>query len=382
MKSFTRLSLLFSLPWLWITVGSAEPLQTPIPDPPTLSARSYLLVEYHSGTVLAEHQADKRLPPASLTKIMTADVVFREIAAGNLSLEDQVLVSEKAWRTGGSKMFIEVGTRVTVENLLKGMIIQSGNDASVALAEQVAGSEDTFAALMNAQAQRLGMKNSHFTNATGLPHEKHYTTARDLSLVTAATIRQFPEYYAWYSQKSFTYNGIKQPNRNRLLWRDSSVDGVKTGHTKAAGYCLVASAKRGEMRLISVVMGTDSEEARARESLALLNYGFRFFESHKLYPKGKAVKQLRVWMGEKTELPVGPAKAVYATIPRHSYDQLSAHIEKDGELNAPIEKGQQVGYIVLNLNGKERARVPLIALESVAEGGWWQKAKDSLLQWF
>ncbi len=382
MKSSIRGSFLLSLAWLWISVGSAEPLQTPIPAPPAVAAQSYLLMDYHSGTLLAEHQADKRLPPASLTKIMTADVVFREIAAGHLSLEDQVLVSEKAWRTGGSKMFIEVGTRVSVEDLLKGMIIQSGNDASVALAEYVAGSEETFAGLMNAQAQRLGMKNSHFVNATGLPHEDHYTTARDLALVTAATIREFPEYYAWYSQKSFTYNGIKQSNRNRLLWRDSSVDGVKTGHTKAAGYCLVASAKRGNMRLISVVLGTNSEEARAQASLALLNYGFRFFESHRLYPKDKAVARLRVWMGEKAELPVGPAKDVYVTIPRHSYDQLSAHIEKQGKLRAPIEKGQQVGELVLSLNDKVLSRMPVIALESVAEGSWWQKAKDSLLQWF
>jgi D-alanyl-D-alanine carboxypeptidase (penicillin-binding protein 5/6) len=279
-------------------------------------------------------------------------------------------------------MFIEVGKRVTVEDLLKGMIIQSGNDASVALAEHVAGSEETFAGLMNTHAQRLGMTNSHFTNATGLPHPEHYTTARDMVLVTAASIREFPDYYAWYAEKEFEFNGIKQPNRNRLLWRDESVDGVKTGHTEAAGYCLVASAERDAMRLTSVVMGSAGEEARARASFALLNYGFRFFESHKLYPGGQPVETLRVWMGNLEELPVGPAEDVYATIPRRKYDKLSARIEPQGDITAPVAKGDTVGHVVLDLEGSEIGRVPLIALENVAEGGWLQKGIDSVLRWF
>jgi len=347
-----------------------------------MAARGHLLIEHNSDTILAEHNADERLEPASLTKILTAYVVFRELKGGNLALTDEALVSEKAWRTGGSKMFIEVGKKVSVEDLLKGMIVQSGNDASVALAEHIAGSEETFAELMNTHAKRLGMKDSHFMNATGLPHPEHYTTARDMARVTEATIREFPEYYAWYADKEFVYNGIKQSNRNRLLWRDDSVDGVKTGHTEAAGYCLVASAKRDDMRLTSVVMGASGEEARAKASLSLLNYGFRFFESHKLYPGGQPLETLRVWIGDIEDLPVGPVEDVYATIPRRKYDKLSARIEKDADITAPIAEGERVGFIVLDLEGEEIGRVPLVALQAVAEGGWMQKAKDSVLMWF
>jgi D-alanyl-D-alanine carboxypeptidase (penicillin-binding protein 5/6) len=356
--------------------------EIPIPDPPELAARGYLLVEHNSGRVLAESNADERLEPASLTKILTAYVVFRELAGGNLSLKDEVLISEKAWRTGGSKMFVEVGKRVSVEDLLRGMIIQSGNDASVALAEHIAGSEGTFADLMNTHAERLGMKDSHFTNATGLPHEDHYTTARDMALVTAASVREFPEYYAWYAEKDFIFNGIEQSNRNRLLWRDDSVDGVKTGHTEAAGYCLVASAERDGMRLTSVVMGSKGEEARVQASLALLNYGFRFYETHKLYPGGEAVETLRIWMGEIEDLPVGPAEDVYVTIPRRKYDELSARLVKDPDISAPVANGDRVGHISVGLDGEEVRRVPLVALRDVAEGGLLQKAKDSLLRLF
>jgi D-alanyl-D-alanine carboxypeptidase (penicillin-binding protein 5/6) len=374
--------LFFLIPFQLPAQEAPVSAEIPIPDPPAVDAGGYLLVEHNSGTVLAESNADERLEPASLTKILTAYVVFRELAGGNLSLTDEVLVSEKAWRTGGSKMFIEVGKKVSLEDLLKGMIVQSGNDASVALAEHIAGSEETFAALMNTHAERLGMSNSHFMNATGLPHPEHYTTARDMALVTAATIREFPDYYAWYADKEFVFNGIKQSNRNRLLWRDDSVDGVKTGHTEAAGYCLVASAKRDSMRLTSVVMGTKGEEARAKASLALLNYGFRFFESHELYPGGEPVETLRVWMGDIEDLPVGPREDVYATIPRRKYDKLSARIEKNQDLTAPIPKGTPVGYIILDLEGSEIGRVPLVALQDVGEGGWMQKAKDTVLKWF
>ena len=356
--------------------------ELPIPDPPSLSAKGYFLVEHHSGAVLAESNIDERLAPASLTKILTAYVVFRELAGGNLSLQDNALISEKAWRTGGSKMFIEVGKQISVEDLLKGMIVQSGNDASVALAEHIAGSEETFAALMNTHAKRLGMKDSHFVNATGLPDPEHYTTARDMARVTAASIREFPEYYAWYADKEFVFNGIKQSNRNRLLWRDDSVDGVKTGHTVEAGYCLVASAERGAMRLTSVVMGTKSEEARARASLSLLNYGFRFFETHKLYSGGQPVEQLRVWMGEIEDLPVGPAEDVYVTIPRRKYDKLVAQLVKDADISAPVTRGDQVGHITIDLEGEEVRRVPLVALRDVAVGGLLHRAMDSVLKWF
>jgi len=359
-----------------------KPDEIPIPDPPQLAADGYLLVDHNSGRVLTESNADERLEPASLTKIMTAYVVFRELAGGNLTLRDQVPISERAWRTGGSKMFIEIGKQVPVEDLLKGMIIQSGNDASVALAEHIAGTEELFADLMNTHAKRLGMKNSNFVNATGLPHKEHYTTARDIALVTAASIHEFPEYYAWYAVEEFTYNRIKQRNRNRLLWRDDSVDGVKTGHTKTAGYCLVASAARGNMRLTSVVMGTKGEEARTQASLALLNYGFRFYETHKLYAEGQRIKTLRIWMGEIEDLPVGPAEDVAVTIPRHMYDKLSARLIKAPVISAPIAKDTVVGHISIALEGKEVRRVPLVALRGVAEGSILQKGKDTVLKWF
>jgi D-alanyl-D-alanine carboxypeptidase (penicillin-binding protein 5/6) len=362
--------------------AAAAAPEIPIPAPPELAAKGYLLIDYNSGAVLAESNADERLEPASLTKILTGYVVSRELARGNLALEDKVLISEKAWRTGGSKMFVEVGAQVSLEDLLKGMIIQSGNDASVALAEHIAGSEETFAALMNTHAKRLGMTHSHFVNATGLPDPEHYTTARDIALVTAATIREFPDHYPWYAQKEFVFNNIKQHNRNRLLWRDDSVDGVKTGHTESAGFCLVASAKRDDMRLISVVLGAKGEEARAQASLALLNYGFRFYESHKLYPGGEPVETLRVWMGDIEDLPVGPAEDVYVTIPRGKYAKLAAQLEKNPDISAPIAKGDTVGAISISLEGKEIRRVPLTALQDVAEGGWLQKAKDSVLRLF
>lgn len=385
MKSYANvlslLALLFLLPAQAQDKVSSAP-QAPIPEPPAIASSAHLLVDHHTGKVIAEHNPDERLEPASLTKIMTAYVVFRELAAGKIALTDEVLISEKAWRTGGSKTFIELGKRIPLEVLLHGMIIQSGNDASVALAEHVAGSEDTFAHLMNSNAQRLGMVNSHFVNATGLPDPEHYSTARDMTLVTAATIREFPEYYAWYAEKEYVYHGIKQNNRNRLLWQDPNVDGVKTGHTEAAGYCLVASAKRETMRLTSVVMGAKSEKARAEASLALLNYGFRFYESPQLYPGGKPVENLRVWMGDVKELPVGPASDLHATIPRGRYSQLSARIEKNADLVAPVAKGDQVGEIVVELEAKEIGRVPLVALQDVPRGGWWEWLRDTVLRWF
>ena len=350
--------------------------------PPEVAAKSYLLVTHPGGQPLVEFRADDRLYPASLTKILTAYVVFHELAAGHIALTDEVLISEHAWRTGGSRMFAEVGKKVSLEELVKGMVIQSGNDASVALAEHVAGNEESFVKLMNEHARRLGMTNSHFTNATGLPDPDEYSAARDLAKVTEATIREFPQYYAWYGIKEYLYNNIKQHNRNRLLWRDDTVDGVKTGHTKDAGYCLVASAKRDGMRLTSVILGTESEEARAKASLALLNYGFRAFEGHPLYAQGQQIENLRIWMGEVTELPVGPAQEVFATIPRGSYDQLSAHIQKNPDLVAPVAKGDRVGDIVLSLADKEISRQPLVALRDVAEGGLWAKIRDTILRWF
>lgn len=376
------LILLFSFFPLMAQETASAKGQAAIPDPPPLEASAYILVDHNTGVVLVNNKGDARLDPASLTKIMTAYVVFRELAAGKVALTDEVFISEKAWRTGGSKTFVELGKRIPLEVLLHGMIIQSGNDASVALAEHVAGSEDTFTKLMNTHAQRLGMSNSHFANATGLPDPELYTTAHDMTLVTAATIREFPEYYAWYSQKELIYHGIKQQNRNRLLWQDSSVDGVKTGHTADAGYCLVASAKRDDMRLTSVVMGTKSEKARSEASLSLLNYGFRFYQSPKIYSAEQKIDTLRVWMGATKELPIGSDVDVHATIPRGSEDKLSTRVEKNVNVIAPVAKGDKVGDLVIDLSGKEIGRLPLVALDDVAQGGWWEWLRDSILRWF
>jgi D-alanyl-D-alanine carboxypeptidase (penicillin-binding protein 5/6) len=357
--------------------------QQPVPDPPQVAAKGYLLIDFNSGQILAELNADERLEPASLTKIMTGYVVFREIAAGKVALTDKAFVSERAWRTGGSKMFIEVGKQVPVQDLLMGMIVQSGNDASVALAEHVGGSVEAFADLMNTHAQRLGMTGSHFTNPHGLPDPELYITARDIAKVAMAIMREFPEFYAWYSTREFTYNGITQKNRNPMLARDETADGVKTGYTEAAGYCLVSSSKREDMRLVGVVMGSPTPNARAEASLALMNYGFRFYESHRLYPADEPVETLRVWMGDKEMLPVGPEADVFATFQRGRYAELTARLEKaEDSLTAPIARGTQVGEIVVMLGEAEINRVPLVALEDIGEGSLWQMAKDSVLRLF
>ncbi len=347
-----------------------------IPASPDVAASSFFLMDFYSGRVLAEKNAEKKLPPASLTKIMTVYVVFRELANGHLTLDEKVTVSKKAWQTPGSRMFIEVNKQVSIENLLKGVIIQSGNDASVALAEHVAGDEATFAQLMNQHAQRLGMLDSNFQNSTGLPGEQHYTTARDLAILTRAVISEFPDYYRWDSQKEFTFNNITQHNRNKLLWRDDSVDGVKTGYTEEAGYCLVASALRNEMRLVSVVMGTTSENARANESQSLLNYGFRFFETHKLYAANEALTESRVWKGNIKQLAVGLAEDLYVTIPRRHLKDLKAETSVNARLIAPVAEGQTIGSLQVMLAGDIVASKPLVALKTVDKGGIMQRLMD------
>ncbi|WP_316366755.1 D-alanyl-D-alanine carboxypeptidase family protein [Candidatus Thiodiazotropha sp. CDECU1] len=374
---FVKVTLL----WLFSLVALSTHATTPTPAPPEVSASGYLLVDFHSGKVLAEKGASNRLEPASLTKIMTAYAVFRELKQGNINLEDRVLISEKAWRTPGSRMFIEVGKKVKVLDLVKGMIIQSGNDACVALAEHIAGSEATFAELMNNHASELGMTDTHFVNSTGLPHDDHYTTPADIAKVAAATIRDFPEYYPWYSDKSYIFNDITQHNRNKLLWRDDSVDGIKTGHTEAAGYCLVASAQRENMRLISVVMGTKGEEARAKASQSLLNYGFRFFETHQLYAAGEVLNRTRIWKGEKEKLPLGLNRDLNVTIPRHQYQNLDARMEIEPKIMAPIKQGDVLGHVNITLNGDPVTEAQLVALKSIADGNIWQQIKDSALLW-
>ena len=292
---------IFNLFSLLVILFSQNTYASPslVPAPPSVAAKSYLLMDYHSGRILTEHEIDSRVEPASLTKLMTAYVVMSELKNGTIKLDDQVLISEKAWRMKGSRMFVKVKSRVSIDDLLMGMIVQSGNDASVALAEHTAGSEDTFAELMNQYALKLGMTNTHFMNSTGWPHNDHYTTARDLAQLSQAIIRDFPEHYSRYKIKEYTHNNITQPNRNRLLWLDERVDGIKTGHTESAGYCLISSANQGEMRLISVVLGTSSENARARASRNLLNYGFRFYETFKLHESMKVLTEMRIWKGEK-----------------------------------------------------------------------------------
>jgi|TARA_R110001599_G_scaffold261277_1_gene461660 D-alanyl-D-alanine carboxypeptidase (penicillin-binding protein 5/6) len=353
-----------------------------IPSAPQVSASSYILMDAASGDVLIKEDSHKRLPPASLTKMMTAYIVEHEVAEGRINLYDEVPVSVKAWKTGGSKMFIKEGTKVVLEDLLKGVIIQSGNDASIALAEYVAGSELAFADIMNQQAKLLGMKDSHFENATGLPSENHYSTAYDLAILAKATIANYPEQYKLYAEKYFTYNGIRQPNRNRLLWRDKSVDGLKTGHTEEAGYCLVASAEREGMRLISVVMGTNSENARAQESQKLLNYGFRYFETHNLYKTGISLVESPVWLGLADTVQLGLAKDVVITIPRGQKDQLKAELLVDPVVKAPLNVGQNIGTLEVSLKGEVLVSEPLVALEPVPEAGFFKRIWDSIKLFF
>jgi serine-type D-Ala-D-Ala carboxypeptidase (penicillin-binding protein 5/6) len=352
----------------------------PVPAPPEVAAKNYLLVDFASGKVLAEKNADEKIEPASITKLMTAHIVYKEMEAGRLTMDDMVTISEKAWRMGGSRMYVDVNTKVSVRELLKGLIIQSGNDASVALAEHIAGTEDAFVQLMNQNAIELGMNNTHFVNSTGWPDKQHLTTARDIAKLAVAIIQESPEHYSWYAEKEYTYNNIKQYNRNKLLWRDDSVDGIKTGHTDSAGFCLVSSALRGDMRLVSVVLGTDSEKARADVSQALLNYGFRFFESHTLYNKGDVLNRPRVWGGDYETLEVGLDKDLAVSIPRGAYDELDATMDIDKNIEAPVSKGQKVGEVKVSLNGELLESVPLVALETVNEGGIIQKAKDFILR--
>ena len=355
--------------------------QVPVPAPPSIGATSYVLIDFHSQAVLAERQSEAPVEPASITKLMTSYVAFQEIARGNLDLDDEVVISEKAWRTPGSRMFVEVGNRVRVEDLLKGIIIQSGNDASVAIAEHIAGDEAVFASMMNEAAARLGMSGTHYTNATGLPDPEMMTTARDSALLARALISEFPDFYSWYSEREFTFGGIRQHNRNRLLWRDPSVDGLKTGHTSSAGYCLVTSASRDGMRLISVVMGTESEQARASASQALLNYGFRFFETYHLYDGGAELSRERVWKGQADDLAVGVAEDLFVTVQRGRYDALQASMELRGQLVAPVAEGDVLGQLLIQLDGDTVASRSLIAMSAVDEAGFFGRTTDSVRLW-
>ncbi|HBC56957.1 MAG TPA: serine-type D-Ala-D-Ala carboxypeptidase [Gammaproteobacteria bacterium] len=357
-------------------------LATVIPAPPQIAARGYVLQDFHSGKILVQALADQRMEPASLTKMMTVYVVSHELKEGNIKNDDLVPISKRAWQAEGSRMFVEVNSQVKLEDLLKGVIIQSGNDASIALAEYVAGSEEAFVSLMNHHAARLGMLGSHFENSTGLPSPNHFSTPLDMAKLAQAVIRDFPLHYNWYSQKDFTYNDIKQYNRNKLLWRDQSVDGIKTGHTESAGFCLVASAEKEGMRLVSVVMGTDSENARAAASQQLLSYGFRFYQTHRLYSIGEQLFTTRVWMGKLKELPLGLNEELYVTIPRGKYDQLETNMLIDDVIRAPIESQEQIGQVQVILESMEVAQRPLVALTEVEEGSLWRRLIDQLILLF
>ncbi len=365
---------------LFLLVASTSVLaeQMIIPAAPKIKASSYLVMDFASGNYLVEENIDQPLPPASLTKIMTVYVVANELKNGKVRMDDEVLVSEKAWRTEGSRMFIEVDKKVKLEDLLYGVIIQSGNDASVALAEFISGTEDVFADLMNKHAERLGMNNTHFMNSTGLPHEEHYTTARDLSILARAFIEDYPRIYALHKIKDFKFNNIKQHNRNKLLWRDRSVDGIKTGHTEEAGYCLVASAIRDEMRLISVVMGTDGANARAKASQALLNYAYRFYESHKLYSAGDEITSAPVWKADKDMVSLGLGTDFHITVPRGQYEKLEPVVEIDNKIIAPVKSGSRTGMLNITLENEILASVPLLALEDIPEGGIVNRLTDEI----
>ncbi len=360
--------------------AAQQPTLTPIA--PSVNAKAHLLIDAYSGNILASDNIDERVAPASLTKMMTSYVISMALKEGRIKPDDLVTISEGAWKTGGSKMFVKVGDKVAVRDLMQGIIVDSGNDACVAMAEYVAGSQESFVNLMNQAAVQLGMRHTHFMDVDGLPDPNHYSTARDMAILARALILDFPEDYKWYSQKWFTYNGIKQPNRNRLLWRDPDVDGIKTGHTNDAGFCLAASGQKNGMRLITIVMGASSDEMRAQDSQKLLTYGFRFFESQKLYAADMKLATPRVWFGQRSEINVGLARDLYATLPAGQNKAVTTTMIFTPNLKAPIKKGEVVGKINVVLNDKPVASAPLVALESLPKGGLWRSLVDHTSIWF
>lgn len=381
---------LLSLTAILLSIADSTQANTiPIPDAPTVAAKSFILMDADSTYIIAENAADDRVGPASITKIMTAYIVFDALKNKRISLQDQVLISENAWRNPkfpdwmkSSRMFADVGSRVELEKLLRGLIVQSGNDASVALAEHIAGSEEAFADLMNVHAQKLGMLNSHFMNSSGIPEDNHYSSARDIALLSRALIHDFPEFYPYFSEKSFMYNNISQNNRNMLLWKDSSVDGIKTGHADTAGYCLAASSLRDKMRLIVVLMGAENERQRTSYTLGLLNYGFRFYETHQLYAAGQQLHETRIWQGSQPLLQLGINEDLYITIPRGQYNNLKPSMEIQSNITAPVDKNMSLGTIRIALNDKEISQNALVALHPVQRGTFFQRMSDHVLKFF
>lgn len=351
---------------------------TLIPPPPNFDVKAYILIDADSGTVIAQSNMDQRLPPASLTKLMTLYLTFQALKSNQIHLTDTTRVSNQAWHTGGSRMFIREGSEITVDSLIQGVVVASGNDACVSLAQYIAGTEETFTQMMNQTAQRLGMKDTHFTDSTGLPHPKHYSTAHDLALLAQALIRDFPDYYHYFSQKWIMYDHVKQPNRNRLLWHDTSVDGLKTGHTEEAGFCLIASAVRHNMRLISVMLGAPTENGRNNYTESLFNYGFRFYQTYVLFKAHQPISQRRVWFGSQKMVNFGLTHPLYVTIPANEYSQLKASLSLSDKLKAPIVQDQSYGDVEVTLNGKTIINAPLVALEDDARGHAFSRMLDHL----
>ncbi len=376
----SRLVICFAL--LVAAFSSISNAALPVPPAPQIEANAWILIDYDSNKVLAENKPDKKIEPASLTKLMTAYLAFSAIKEGRLQLDQRLPVSDNAWRAEGSRMFLDPKQPASVDDLLKGVIVQSGNDACIVLAEAIAGTEDSFASMMNAMAKKLGMKQTNFLNSTGLPHPRHLTTARDLSLLASALIRDFPEFYKIYSLQEFKYNNITQPNRNRLLFIDPSVDGFKTGHTNSAGYCLIASAKREKRRLLSVVLGAKSDAARAMESQKLLNFGFQFYETVKLYPANQAVSKLRLYKGTLSEVKAGFLSDLHVTVPRGTGKRIQAQMVSQQPLLAPIKRGQQLGTLRLTVDGQAAGEYPMLALESVPVAGILGRGWDNILLMF
>jgi D-alanyl-D-alanine carboxypeptidase (penicillin-binding protein 5/6) len=373
---------LLSLVLFAVFVAAPTLADTPIPTAPTVDARAYIVVDYHTGKVLSALEAATRMEPASLTKLMTAYIVFHELSAGKLKLDEQVVVSEHAWRSEGSRTFIELGKPVSVELLILGMIVQSGNDATIALAERVGGTEETFVQIMNDNAKRLGMVGTHFENSSGLPSPQHYTTARDMALLAVAMIRDYPQYYKYYSVREFEHNGINQQNRNGLLGRDPSVDGLKTGHTDSAGYCLVTSALRDGMRLVSVVLGSTSMKARENASAALLNYGFTFYETPLVVKGGTALGSTHVWKAARSPVDVGIADDLYVTLPRGQAKDIKTAVDLQPRLIAPLAQSANVGLLRVFTGSETFASLPLHPLAGVDAGGWWRRLIDTIRLWF
>lgn len=374
---------LYAARWLLLfVVTAASAVPNLVPKPAPLPVKGYVLMDFHSGRILAADNPEQRMEPASITKLMSAYVVYQRLAAGRLHLDDKVPISAKAQHVEGSRMFVAAGSQVPLEDLLRGMVVQSGNDATIALAQYVAGSEAGFVQLMNAEAKRLGLARTHFSNATGLPEPDHYSSPEDIARLTRALIRDFPRYYAMYADRGYTYNKITQHNRNKLLWRDPSVDGVKTGHTSSAGYCLVASAKRGDMRLIAVVLGADKDNQRFDASENLLNYGFHYFETYQLYRAGQVLTRARVWQGTSNTLPLGFRRAVYVTIPKGRYKDMHAALRVDALIKAPVRHGDVFGSVIINLDQDPIADVPLVALKDVPTAGLLGRLSDKVLLMF